>query len=170
MTITIIVAIAKNNAIGKNNDLLWHLPKDMAFFKETTDGHCIITGRKNYFSIPEKFRPLPNRTNIVVTRDENIKLEGALVVNSIQKAIEIAKSKDENEVFIIGGGQIYEQSIHLADKMYITEVDAIFDDADTFFPHFNNQHWKCETIFNQSADKKHEFNFSVKMYTLIHKN
>lgn len=164
MIVSLIVAIAKNNAIGKDNDLLWHLPNDMKFFKETTAGHCIITGRKNYFSIPEKFRPLPNRTNIVITRDKNLKLEGAEVVNSIEKAIEIAKSKNETEVFIIGGGEIYKQSIALVDKMYITEVDTIFEDADTFFPEFDKLEWDEETISSNKKDEKHKFNFEIKKY------
>jgi len=165
MTISIIVAIAQNNAIGKNNDLLWHLPSDMNFFKETTAGHCIITGRKNYFSIPEKFRPLPNRTNIVVTRDQNLTLDGAEVVNSIEKAIEIAKSKNEKEVFIIGGGEIYKQSIHLVDKMYITEVDTVFDDADTFYPIIDKSKWSEKIISSHKKDEKHKFDFIIKEYS-----
>lgn len=167
MIISIIVAAAKNLAIGKNNDLLWHLPKDMQFFKDTTKGHCIITGRKNYHSIPEKFRPLPNRTNIVVTRDQSLKLDGAIVVNSIEKAINIAQSKNESEVFIIGGGEIYKQSLHLADKLYITEVNTSFEDADTFFPDYKNNAWKEVSRMHYSKDNKNKFDFDFVTY---HKN
>lgn len=164
MEISIIVAIAKNNAIGKNNDLLWHLPIDMKFFKNTTAGHCIVTGRKNYFSIPKKFRPLPNRTNIVVTRDESLNIDGAIISNSIEKALEIAKSKGEKEVFIIGGGEIYKQSIELADNLYITEVDTIFEDGDTFFPEFNKKMYSEKLLSTHKKDDKHLFNFKIKLY------
>ena len=101
MIISIIVAIAKNNAIGKDNDLLWRLPIDMKFFKDTTEGHCIITGRKNYFSIPKKYRPLQNRTNIIVTRDKNIEVEDTIISHSIDDAIKYAREQGETEVFII---------------------------------------------------------------------
>lgn len=140
---SIIVAIAKNNAIGKNNDLIWHIPEDMRFFKMTTNGHCIITGRKNYESIPEKFRPLPNRTNIVVTRNVEYQAEGAIVLNSIETALNYANSLNEEEVFIIGGGQIYSEALNLGlvDKMYITHVDKAFE-ADTFFPTLEIEKWE----------------------------
>lgn len=164
MEISLIVAISKNNAIGKNNNLLWHLPKDMKFFKETTNGHCVITGRKNYFSIPEKFRPLPNRTNIVVTRDTSLKLEGVIVVNSIESAIEQAKKKTEDEIFIIGGGEIYNQSIELATKMYITEVDEIFEDADTFFPIIDKSEWLEVDRIKHFKDEKNIYNFDFVTY------
>ena len=164
MIISIIVAVAKNFAIGKNNDLLWHLPKDMQLFKNTTKGHCIITGRKNYFSIPEKYRPLPNRTNIVVTRDKSLKLDGAIVVNSIENALDIAKKNGENEVFIIGGGEIYKQSLHLTNKLYITEVDATFEDADTFFPDFEKKNWKKNSSKKYVKDNENKFDFEFIIY------
>src|ERR1035437_7885391 len=107
--ISIIVAVAENNVIGKDNSLIWHLPADMKYFKEKTSGHCVITGRKNYESIPAKFRPLPNRTNIVITRQANFKALGATVVSSIEEAIEKAKQRGDTEIFIIGGAEIYKQ-------------------------------------------------------------
>src|SRR5688572_1383436 len=111
MNTILIVAIAENNAIGKDNKLLWHLPADMKFFKEQTTGHTIVTGRKNYESIPEKFRPLPNRTNIVVTRDQNYPSLGAIVASSLEDAIGKAKKNGTEKCFIIGGGQIYKESL-----------------------------------------------------------
>ncbi|MFN4233911.1 MAG: dihydrofolate reductase [Bacteroidia bacterium] len=158
--ISIIVAVAENNAIGKNNQLLWHLPADMKIFKEKTTGHCVITGRKNYESIPEKYRPLPNRTNIVITRQENYSAPGAIVVKSLQEAIEKAKATGDNEIFIIGGGEIYAQAIPLADKVYLTKVHETFE-ADTFFPKLNMNEWQIisSMYFNADGKNKHSFTF-----------
>jgi len=126
--ITIIAAIAENNALGKNNDLIWHLPADLKRFKKTTTGHHIIMGRNTFESIG---KPLPNRTTVIITRNPDYKVEGCIVVNSLEKALEIAKN-DETP-FIIGGAQIYKQAISIADKLDITEVHHSFD-ADVFFP------------------------------------
>ena len=167
MDISIIVAISKNNAIGKDNDLLWHLPKDMKFFKETTNGHCIITGRKNYFSIPEKFRPLPNRTNIVVTRDTSLSLDGAIIVHSIEEAIDKAKEEEKEEIFIIGGGEVYKQSLDFATKMYITEVDTVFEEADTFFPTIDTTVWKEVSREKHAKDEKNKFDFDFVVFEKI---
>jgi dihydrofolate reductase len=157
--ISIIVAIAENNAIGKNNQLLWHLPADMKIFKEKTIGHCVITGRKNYESIPEKFRPLSNRTNIVITRQKNYQAPGAIVVSSLQEAIEKAKAISDDEIFIIGGGEIYAQSLSLADKIYLTKVHHTFD-ADTFFPELNLNDWAIVSSKKYSADDKNKYPFT----------
>jgi dihydrofolate reductase len=157
--ISIIVAVAENNAIGKNNQLLWHLPADMKFFKEKTIGHCVITGRKNYESIPEKFRPLPNRTNIVITRQKNYNAPGAVVVSSLEEAIEKAKAISNDEIFIIGGGEIYAQSLSLADKIYLTKVHRTFD-ADTFFPELNLDDWEIISSIKYDADDKNEYPFT----------
>lgn len=127
--ITIIVAMGKNREIGADNQLLWHLPKDLKHFKELTSGHPIIMGRKTYESIG---KPLPNRTNIVISRKNDWFEEGILIVGSIKEALKFAKKIDEN-VFIIGGGTIYEQTIDLADQLEVTLVDAELK-ADTFFP------------------------------------
>lgn len=165
MKISIIVAKDQSNAIGKNNDLMWRLPKDMHYFKEKTLNHCIITGRKNYFSIPEKFRPLANRTNIVVSSQEGLGLEKeVLLTHSIHEALKIAESKNETEVFIIGGGQIYAQTIGLANKLYITEVDATFPDADTFFPQLDLNQWKETKRTKHFADEKNIYNFDFVEY------
>jgi dihydrofolate reductase len=127
--ITIVVAMGKNREIGADNQLLWHLPKDLKHFKELTSGHPIIMGRKTYESIG---KPLPNRTNIVISRKNDWFEEGILIVGSIKEALKFAKKIDEN-VFIIGGGTIYEQTIDLADQLEVTLVDAELK-ADTFFP------------------------------------
>ncbi len=163
MIVSIIVAIANNNAIGKDNDLLWHLPADMKFFRETTTGHHIITGRKNYESIPEKFRPLKDRTNIIVTRNNSLDYPGSLITHSIEEAIELAKKTNETEAFIIGGGEIYRQSMNLADRLYITHVDTEFPDADTFFPELNDD-WKIITERKQPADDKNQYNMTFRVY------
>ena len=122
MKTSIIVAAASNNAIGKDNDLLWHLPADMKHFKQLTSGHCILTGRKNFESIPEKFRPLPNRTNIIITRNKDLKVDTCHVFTSIQEGIDFAKSTGEQELFIIGGGEIYKQALPFASKIEFTSV------------------------------------------------
>lgn len=159
---SIIVAISENNGIGNDNDLLWHLPSDMKFFRKTTLGHCVITGRKNYESIPEKYRPLTKRTNIVVTRNANYKAEGAVVKNSIEEALEFAKSENESEVFIIGGGQIYKEAMenNFIDKMYITHVANSYD-ADTFFPEIELSNWSIEERF---ALESESFTAEVRVY------
>lgn len=165
MITSLIVAIAKNNAIGKNNELLWNLPNDMKHFKDTTLNHHIITGRKNYISIPPKFRPLVNRTNIVLTRNIDFLEKGCVVKHSLEDAIQFAKEKNETELFIIGGGQIYKEALEkgIVDKMYVTHVDKEFE-ADTFFPNINHNVWKKtkEELFK--ADKKHAYPYSFAVY------
>ncbi len=135
--ISIIAAIGKNRELGKDNKLLWHIPDDLPRFKKLTFGHPIIMGRKTFESIG---RPLPNRTNIVVTRDSSYEVEGATIVHSIEKAIEIAKGIENlpagGEIFVIGGGQIYEQALPFADRLYLTIVDAQAE-ADTDFPDYS---------------------------------
>ncbi|MES2838495.1 MAG: dihydrofolate reductase [Bacteroidota bacterium] len=158
--ISIIVAVAKNNVIGKDNQLIWHLPADMKFFKEKTSGHTIITGRKNYESIPEKFRPLPNRVNIVITRQNDYNAPGAIVVNSLEQAIEKAKQNNDNEIFIIGGAQIYAQSLDLVDKMYVTKIDHEFE-GDAFFSEIDYSKWKIVLEIKHTADEKNKYDFTI---------
>lgn len=134
--ITIIAAIGKNNELGNNNTLLWHLPDDLKHFKTLTAGFPIIMGRKTYESIGV---PLPNRTNIVVSKKENWFEEGILIVGTIKEAVKFAKKINEN-IFIIGGGEIYKQTIHLADRLEITAVDTEIE-ADTFFPKIDKNIW-----------------------------
>ncbi|MGK7397929.1 MAG: dihydrofolate reductase [Candidatus Cyclobacteriaceae bacterium M3_2C_046] len=135
---SLIVAKSDNNVIGKDNDLVWHMPEDQKYFKRTTLNHYVIMGRKTFESMN---KPLPKRTNVVVTRRRNYRPEGAIVVNDLSTALEIAAKEHQQEVFILGGGEIYKQSIPLVDRMYITEVKAEFE-GDTFFPELDYSGWK----------------------------
>ncbi|MBK5286076.1 MAG: dihydrofolate reductase [Bacteroidia bacterium] len=166
MIISLIAAVSENNIIGRNNSLPWHLPADMKYFREKTMGHCVIMGRKNYNSIPEKFSPLSGRTNIIVTRQNNFSAPGCIVVHSLQEAIEEAKKKNDNEIFIIGGGDIFKQSIILADKIYLTRIHSVIE-GDVLFPEINLKEWKEEIIEHHNADEKNKFDYSF--ITLIRK-
>ncbi len=163
MKISIIVAAAANNVIGKDNRLIWRMPEDMRFFKEKTEGHCVITGRKNYESIPEKFRPLPGRTNIVVTRSENYKAPGAIVAGSIYEAVETAREKGEHELFIIGGADIYRQCMALADILYLTRIHNSFE-GDALFPNIDPNEWKLADSKVCKADEKHAWDYTFETY------
>ncbi len=158
MIISIIAAVAENRVIGKDNDLVWKLPKDMKYFMDTTSGHHVIMGRKNFESLPHKFRPLKNRVNIVVTRQSGYTAPGAVLVNSIQVGLDYAGENGESEVFIIGGGEIYAQSMEMVNRMYITEVKASFD-GDTFFPEFDRSLWKEVSRTPNFPDDKHRLAF-----------
>ena len=166
MKISMIAAIAENYVIGKDNDLVWNLPDDMKFFMTKTSGHHVIMGRKNYDSIPEKYRPLPNRTNIVMTRKDDWSADGVEVVHSLEDALEIARKNGEPEVFIIGGGQIYELGLKYADTMYLTEIHATFD-GDAFFPKFDKSEWKEAERIPHSKDERHEFAFDFVTYESV---
>ncbi len=169
MKISIIAAIARNRAIGKDNRLLWHLPADMKFFKNTTLGHPIITGRKNYESIPDIYRPLPGRQNIVLTHQDDYLAPGAIVVNDLEDAIgtaiEAAEKEGRQEVFIIGGGAIYRESLdkELVDRMYLTLVDDK-PNADTFFPEWNENDWEMRLLVHQEIDEKHDYAFDIYVF------
>jgi len=164
MKVSLIVAVAENGVIGKDNDLIWNLPKDMHFFKETTWGHHVIMGRKNFESIPERYRPLRNRTNVVITRQNNYQAEGCVVVNSLEAALEVAQHNSDYEPFIIGGGQIYKLALegNLVDKIYFTKVHNSFE-GDTFFPELSDE-WKEVNRKDYEADEKHAYNFSIITY------
>ncbi|MEO1051097.1 MAG: dihydrofolate reductase [Bacteroidota bacterium] len=162
MLISLIAAVAENGVIGKDNDLVWDLPDDMKYFMRTTKGHHILLGRKNYLSLPEKFRPLPNRSNLIVTRQKDYAAEGAFVFNTIEEAIDFAKAEGEEELFVIGGGEIYKQTLDMADKLYITEVKCSFE-GDTFFPDFDKSQWEETSRTSHGIDEKHncEFDFVI---------
>ena len=164
MVVSLIVAVSENKVIGKDNDLVWHLPTDMKFFKETTKGHFVIMGRRNYESIPHKYRPLPNRTNVIVTRQDDYKAEGCLVVNSVEEAIELAQKAGDIEPFIIGGGQIYKYAIdnNLVDRVYLTKVHTEID-GDTYFDDLDDS-WKLVHTDLHSSDEKHPFAFTFQTF------
>jgi dihydrofolate reductase len=156
--ITIIAAVADNNALGKNNELLWHLPNDFKRFKAITTGHYIIMGRKTFESFP---KPLPNRIHIIITRQKNYNYEGCIVVDSLQNAL--ATCSKEKEVFIIGGGEIYKQSMDIADKLDVTKVYHTFE-ADTFFPEIDLDKWNLTASEFHPKDEKHLYDFSFQTY------
>lgn len=160
--ISIIVAVAQNDAIGKNNDLLWHIPADMKRFKKLTLGHTLIMGKKTYQSLPIK--PLSNRQSIVITDDPDDHFEGCLTVSSIEAALALCNPSEEN--FIIGGASIYRQFLPLAYRLYLTKVHKDFD-GDVFFPYVDYNNWKLISEENYPPDEKNDFAFSFLIYERI---
>jgi len=160
MIISLIVAAATNNGIGKDNQLLWHLPKDLQFFKKTTWAMPVIMGRKTFESLSGK--PLQGRLNIVITRQKDWKPEGIVVVHSLQDALFVAKSADYKEVFIAGGGEIYREALPIAHKVYLTRVQTE-PEADTFFPSLSND-WQLVQDEPYTADAKHAFAFTFQRW------
>ena len=160
--INLIVAKASNNVIGAKNDLIWHLPNDLKHFKNLTSGHPIIMGRKTFESLG---RPLPNRTNIVVTRDKDWQAENIEKEFSLEKAIESAK-KINDDIYIIGGGNIYKQAMEFADVLYITEVHHEFE-GDTYFPEIDEEIWEEVARENFMKDEKHPYAYSYVTYKRI---
>lgn len=154
--ITILAAIGSNNALGKNNDLIWHLPADLKRFKKITSGHHIIMGRKTYESIG---KPLPNRTSVVITRNRDYFIDGCLIAHSIEEALRLVNSKDK--VFIIGGAEIYKQALEtdLVDTLDLTIVHDVFD-ADVFFPELEENKWVETTREFHKADDSHLYDYS----------
>ncbi|MDO7742485.1 MAG: dihydrofolate reductase [Pedobacter sp.] len=161
MIISIVVAIAENNAIGKENKLLWHLPADLRHFKEVTTGHTIIMGRKTYDSVG---KPLPNRRNIVITRKSGLEIPGVEVVHTLEEALVLCD--EDKEVFIGGGAEIYKMAMSLTDKIYLTVVKGIFD-ADTFFPEIDANKWEETESISFEPDEKNAFGYTFS--TLIRK-
>jgi dihydrofolate reductase len=156
--ITVIAAVAENNALGKENQLLWHLPDDFKRFKTLTSGHYIIMGRKTFESFP---KPLPNRTHVIISRQANYQPEGCIVVNSLEQAIEACPKTEE--VFIIGGGEIYRQSIAVADKLDLTIVHASFE-ADTHFPEIDLSQWQLVFEEHHPKDERHDYAFTFQTF------
>ncbi|MBC3847419.1 dihydrofolate reductase [Winogradskyella echinorum] len=158
--LTIIVAAGENNAIGKDNDLIWHLSNDLKRFKSLTNGHHIIMGRKTFESFP---KPLPNRTHIVITRQSDYKApDGVIIVNNLEDALDAARN--DKQPFIIGGGEIYKQAMPIVDKLEITRVHASFKNADTFFPEIDDSKWQEVSRTTHDADEKHAYAFSFITY------
>ena len=160
MRVSLIVAVSENGIIGNNNNLIWNLPRDMNFFKETTLGHHVIMGRKNFESIPHKYSPLPNRINIVITKQSNYSAKGCLTVNSIEEGLKIAKKNQDEEPFIIGGGEIYKIALEkeLVDKIYLTKIYHAFY-GDTSFPELGVE-WREVNRVDCKADKRHAYDYS----------
>jgi dihydrofolate reductase len=159
MIISLIVVADEHNGIGKNNQLLCHLPADLKYFKQTTTGHHIVMGRKTYDSVG---KPLPNRVNIVITRNSLLSLPGCIVVADLQQAISYAAENGETELFITGGGTIYEQAMGIANRIYLTRIHHNFE-ADTFFPAIEPTMWKeLSSEFNEQDEKnKYDYTFQV---------
>lgn len=153
--ISLIAAVSKNGVIGDSNKLIWHLPADLKRFKELTVGHSIVMGRKTYESIG---RPLPDRRNIIITRDENYKVQDCEIVNSIEEALLITN----NDCFIIGGGEIYKQTVTLANKIYLTLIDSDFV-GDTYFPDIDQKWFVCDEQA-QIKDEKNPYNYKFITY------
>lgn len=165
MKVALIVAMDQERGIGKNNDLMWHLAADMKFFKETTSGQVVVMGRKNYDSIPARFRPLPNRENVVITRNTDFTAENCLVFHSIEEVFDHYEAEKERTIYIIGGGEIYHLALatNRVDEMYITHVAASYH-ADTFFPAFDETKWEQTVVLNHTKDEKNEADFVVRRY------
>jgi len=157
--VTIVAATGRNNEIGNKNQLLWHLPKDLKHFKSITNGHPVIMGRNTYQSMG---KALLNRTNIVVTRKIDWFEEGILIVNTLKEALKHAKKIDE-KIFIIGGGEIYKQSMDIADRIELTRVDGNFE-ADVFFPEINEKYWHIVSEQHIDKDEKHAYNFCFQTF------
>jgi dihydrofolate reductase len=160
MTYTHLVAAAENNAIGKNNQLLWHLPNDLKYFKNKTWGMPVIMGRKTYESVD---KPLPGRTNVVITRQEDWKRDGVITVKDLDDAIEKAKETDSKEIFIIGGGEIFKQTIDMFNRIYFTRVHAQIE-GDTFYPEFDKNVWKLISSISFPADEKHTYAYTFETW------
>lgn len=158
--ISLIAAIGKNNELGKGNTLLWNMPTDMKYFRETTKGHSVIMGRKTFESLGQA---LPNRRNVVITRDVNYEKKDVEIVHSLKEALDLFKNKDE-EIFVIGGGDIYKQALPFADRLYITHVAAEDKDADAFFPEIIPVVWNEVSHEEHQKDGKNPFNYTFSVY------
>ncbi len=159
--LSLIAAVAENNVIGKNNNLIWHLPNDLKYFKKITSEHTIIMGRKNFEAIG---RALPNRKSVVISRNKNYKAKDCVVVNNIEEAVNQAKGDDEP--FVIGGGEIYKQMLSLVNKIYLTRVHASFK-GDTFFPELDKREWKLISEEKNKVDDKHKYPYTFFVYERI---
>ena len=162
MIISLVVAASENNAIGKNNKLLWHLPNDLRFLKNVTWAMPVAMGRKSFESMDSK--PLNGRLNIIITRQKDFKAPGAVVVGSLKDAIFVANEHDYKELMVLGGGEIYVEAMPQANKIYITRVHGIFTDADTFFPEIDTSKWALTSNQDFQVDEKHAYAYSFQVW------
>jgi dihydrofolate reductase len=160
MIVSLVVAAAENNAIGKDNQLLWHLPNDLRFFKNITWGMVVVMGRKTFEAVN---KPLPGRINIVITRQPGWTGEGTITAIDLEDALKKAAETNCKEIFVIGGGEIYKQSMAIANKIYITRVHATLD-ADTFFPVIDDNKWTLTSNEDFEADVKHAYAYSFQVW------
>ncbi|HET9279183.1 MAG TPA: dihydrofolate reductase [Flavitalea sp.] len=160
MMISLVVAVSENDVIGKDNKLLWRLPNDMKFFKNTTWAMPVIMGRKTFDALG---KPLTGRTNIVITRQKAWKADGVTVVKNLDQAIIAAAGTDAKEAFVIGGGEIYKQGMDRADRIFLTRVHAVLE-GDTFFPEVSNKEWNLVSNLDFTADEKHAFAYSFQIW------
>ncbi|MCV9888452.1 dihydrofolate reductase [Metabacillus halosaccharovorans] len=160
--ISLIVAMDKHRLIGRDNQLPWHLPQDLAYFKKVTMNHKIIMGRKTFESIG---RPLPGRENIIVTRDSTYSQEGCTILHSIDEILELSSRSDE-ELFVIGGAEIFKEILPVSDRLYITEIDDVFE-GDTYFPDRKETEWKKISVEKGTRDKKNPYDFEFVVYEKI---
>ncbi len=163
MIISHIVAVSENNVIGKDNKLPWNMPADMAYFNRVTKGHYIIMGRKNYES---EGKALMDRINIVITGNREFKINDGIIVHSLNEAIEIPRKNKEKEVFIVGGGNIYKQSIDIADRIYLTRIHAVIE-GDVFYPELNKPQWKSLSEISCKKDNMNPFDYTFCIYERI---
>lgn len=165
MILSTIVAVSDNHAIGINNQLPWHLPNDLKFFKKTTLGKPVLMGRKTFESLG---RPLPGRLNIVISHQKDLNLpDGVLLFHTISEGMERMEKENTDEGFIIGGGKIFEETLNLVDRLYITKVHANIEGANTFFPDIDHTHWKLVWEEKNSADEKHQFAYTFQQLERI---
>lgn len=164
MTVSLIAAASKNNVIGVNNELPWHMPNDMRYFKNTTWGMPVIMGRKTFESMNNE--PLSGRINVVVTSNTSYNADGAVVVNSFADALFVLKEADCKEVFVIGGGAMYKDTIDKAQRIYLTRIHTIVD-GDTFFPEIDEEAWKISSKKDCKADEKHSFDYTFEIWERV---
>jgi len=159
--ISLIAAIGKNNELGKDNSLVWNMPTDLKYFRAKTKGHTVIMGRKTFEAIG---RPMPERRNIIITRDKTYKKDGIEVVHSLQEALRLAQGDNEDEIFVIGGEEIFKQAMDIADRLYITHIDATDKEADTFFPEIIPILWNEVSHEEHKKDDKNPYDYTFSVY------
>jgi dihydrofolate reductase len=163
MRVSAIAAMSRNRVIGKDNQIPWHLPADMRFFQQTTLGHHVIMGRKNYVSMG---KPLPRRTNIIITRNPYFISSGCIIVHSLEEALAIAHAANEEEAFVIGGGEIYRLAMDYLDRIYLTTIDLTID-GDVFFPEFSPRDWYLTGEEHFAPDQKNAYAFIIQVFDRI---